>query len=154
MTNFYPQGQSDHLEAAPRDLSSTQLAEPPFGVQQMTYPHISKSFKCPDTIFVPPVPISGLKARWFGATLLPWISFFIHQTFQVLFSPEMGQIISLSLITDPVPSHLLFVNSSINKTPPEEPNLSDVCCKGNSLPAESKVPPDTFLTKVQLWTYF
>lgn len=112
----------------------------------MTYPQITKSLKRPDTIFLLSVPISGLKALWFEAIWLPWISFShgamlqgylfrldVNQAFQVLFSPKMGQIISLSLITDPAPSHLRFINSSVIKTLSEEPSLSEVYCNENSL---------------------
>lgn len=66
----------------------------------------------------------------------------VHQAFQVPFSPEIGEIISLSLITDPQPSHPLLINSSRIQT--EDPNLSKVCCNGNSLEAESKVPGEIF----------
>lgn len=66
----------------------------------------------------------------------------VHQAFQVLFSPKTGQIISLSLITDLQPSHPLLINSSRIQT--EDPNFSEVCCNGNSLEAESKVPQEIF----------
>lgn len=66
----------------------------------------------------------------------------VHQAFQVLFSPKMGQIIFLSLITDPQPSHPLPINSS--RITAEDPNLSKVCCNGNSLESKSKVPREIF----------
>lgn len=66
----------------------------------------------------------------------------VHQAFQDLFSPKTEQIISLSLITDPQPSHPLLINSG--RIPRQDPNLSKVCCHGNSLEAESKVPQEIF----------
>lgn len=111
----------------------------------MPSPQVTQPGKLPHTIFLPSVPTFGCKDKGLshGAVLGGYLfKPGVHQAFQVLFSPKMGQIISLSLKTDPQPSHPLPTNSS--RIPTEDPNLSKVCCNGNSLETKSKVPWEVF----------
>jgi len=120
----------------------------------MTSPQNTKPTEAPRHCFSPIGSHRGWKAIQFEAVSLPWVSLNrgavlrgyslgldVRQAFQVLFSPKIRQIIPFSLTTDPVPSHLLFVSSSVIKAQLAEPNLSEVYGNGSSWGAEPTMPP-------------